>query len=323
MRDTFAKTIYELAEQDERIWLLVGDLGHHVLDDFKERFPERFVNAGVAEQNMNGLAAGLALSGKIVFSYSITTFLLFRSLEQIRNDIAYHNVNVKLIGVGGGLAYGPLGYTHHGVEDVAITRALPNMAVIAPGDPVETRLATRAVVEWQGPCYMRIGKSSKRIVHHTEPAFEIGKAVLVREGTDVTLIGTGSMLPEVVEAADLLAHQGISAQVHSMPTVKPLDEASVLEAARSTGLLCVVEEHGEIGGLSDAVARCLVEHGQACECHFLTLNVQSMLKNKVVGGQSYLNALAGLSPKAISDQVTEWLGSPRNEPALHRKREER
>jgi transketolase len=312
MRDTFARTICELAEQDKRIWLLAGDLGHHVLDGFAERFPERFVNAGVAEQNMNGVAAGLALCGKIVFTYSLPNFLLFRSLEQIRNDIAYHNINVKLVGIGGGVAYGALGYTHHGVEDVAITRALPNMAVIAPGDPVETRLATRAVVEWQGPCYLRLGKSKEPLVHHTEPEFEIGKAVLVREGVDVALIGSGSALPEVVEAADLLADQGISAKVISMHTVKPLDEECVLEAANTTGLLCVVEEHGEIGGLSDAVARCLVEHRQACESHFLTLNVQSMSKDKVVGGQSYLNTLAGLSPQTISDQVTEWLGQPNN-----------
>jgi transketolase len=307
MRDAFATKICELAAQDERIWLLTGDLGHHVLEKFAECFPNRYINVGVAEQNMSGVATGLALCGKIVFTYSLPTFLLFRSLEQIRNDIAYHNVNVKLVGIGGGVSYGALGYTHFGVEDVAITRILPNMAVVSPGDPIETRLATQAVVDWQGPCYLRLGKSQAPIVHHTDPDFKIGKAILVREGVDVTLIGTGSALPDVVQAAELLANQHISAEVLSMPTVKPLDEERLLQAINTTRLLCVVEEHGEIGGLADAVARCLVDNQHGWATLFMTLNVNNILKDKLVGSQTYLKSQAGISPECICKKVIERL----------------
>jgi len=190
MRTAFIETLCELAEQDERIWLLTGDLGYSVLEQFAERFPDRFVNVGVAEQNMTGVAAGLALCGKIVFTYSIANFPTLRCLEQIRNDVCHHNLNVKIVAVGGGLAYGAQGYTHHAIEDLAVMLALPNMTVIAPGDSVEVRLATRAIVDWPGPCYLRLGRAGERIVHQTEPEFQIGKAIVLQQGSDVTLIST-------------------------------------------------------------------------------------------------------------------------------------
>ncbi len=301
MRTAFIQTLCELAERDPRIWLLNGDLGYSVLEVFAQRFPERYLNAGVAEQNMTGIAAGLALSGKIVFTYSIANFPVLRCLEQVRNDVCYHNLNVKIVSVGGGVAYGPAGYTHFAVEDLAVMRALPNMTVVAPGDPVETRLATRAIAAWEGPCYLRLGKAGEPAVHKSEPAFTIGKAILVRRGNDVTLISTGGMLKRMTEVADTLQAQGISAAVLSMPTVKPLDEAAVREAAASTRLLYVAEEHRENGGLADAVARCLAE--SSLHAAFLSGDLRDLGKESVIGSQSYLVEHLGLGVAEICARI--------------------
>src|SRR5215469_2111226 len=211
MRNTFIETLCALAEEDERVWLLSGDLGYSVLERFATRFPRRYLNMGVAEQNMTGVAAGLALSGKIVFTYSIANFPVMRCLEQIRNDVGYHNANVKIVAVGGGLAYGTAGYTHHGVEDIAVMRMMPNMTVIAPGDPTETRLATHAILHHDGPCYLRLGKGGEPTIHTEPPDFQIGQAITLRSadsGDDVTLISTGAILAETLPAADRLAAGG-------------------------------------------------------------------------------------------------------------------
>ena len=307
MRTTFIETLCEVAERDERVWLLCGDLGYSVLERFAERFPGRYVNVGVAEQNMIGVAAGLALSGKTAFVYSIANFPVMRCLEQIRNDVCYHDLSVKVVAVGGGMSYGPAGYTHHALEDLAVMRALPNMTVVAPADPVETRLATRAVAASEGPCYLRLGKAGEPVVHREEPEFRLGKAIVLRRGTDVTLMSTGGMLKASVEAAAMLADGGVSASVVSMPTVKPLDAQAVEEAARSSSLLCVVEEHGEEGGLTDAVARCLASAAPARACRMLALNLGTLGADGSLGSQSYLNALAGLTAAGISGRVAAAL----------------
>jgi transketolase len=306
VRTAFIETLCELAGPDPRIWLLNGDLGYSVLERFAQQFPNRYVNVGVAEQNMTGIAAGLALCGKIVFTYSIANFPTLRCLEQIRNDVCYHRANVKIVAVGGGVAYGAAGYSHYALEDLAILRTLPNMTVVAPGDPVETRLATRAIASHPGPCYLRLGKAREPVVHQTEPDFAIGRAIMVRDGSDVTLISTGGILKQVTDAADLLAGQGISSRVLSMPTVRPLDETAVRQAAETTRLLCVVEEHHSIGGLSDAVARGLVG-SRSCPIHFLTLDTEALLSSKVIASQSSLLEQAGLSAEGISRQVADWL----------------
>ena len=205
MRTAFFRSLLDLAEGDERINLIVGDLGFGVVETFAQRFPTRFFNAGVAEQNMTGIATGLALSGKVVFTYSIANFPTLRCLEQVRNDVCYHNANVKIVAVGGGFAYGSLGMSHHATEDLAIMRVLPGMVVVAPGDPVEAELATRAIVEAQGPCYLRLGRAGERSVHHPEVAFRLGKAITVRDGRDLTLITTGGLLSTTVRVATRLA----------------------------------------------------------------------------------------------------------------------
>ncbi len=182
MRTAFIETLFELAKEDKRVTLVVGDLGFGVVTRFMQELPGQFVNAGVAEQNMTGMAAGMAMSGKIVFTYSIANFPVLRPLEQIRNDVCYHNANVKIVSVGGGLGYGSLGPSHHATEDLAIMRVLPNMIVLAPNDPIETRLAVKAVADHKGPCYLRLGRAGEPIVHSGDVPFQLGKAILVRQG---------------------------------------------------------------------------------------------------------------------------------------------
>ena len=301
MRAAFIQTLIECARVDGRIWLLVGDLGYSVVEPFRQEFPDRFINIGVAEQNMTGIAAGLALSGKVVFTYSIANFPTLRCLEQVRNDVCYHEANVKIVAVGGGLAYGAQGMTHHATEDLAIMRALPNMTVVAPGDPVEAVLATRAVAKWPGPCYMRLGKAQEPVVHQTSPDFQIGKAITVREGGDVTLATTGGILFNTMQAAEQLARQGIQARVLSMPTIKPLDSEAVLAAAEQTKAIITVEEHSLIGGLGSAVAEVLAELGNS-HTTFRRIGIKDEFCRQV-GSQEYLRGIYGLSVDSIIEVV--------------------
>ncbi|MBI5963256.1 MAG: transketolase [Chloroflexi bacterium] len=318
MRNAFIETLCELAQKDERIWLLAGDIGYSVLERFSQLFPARYVNMGVAEQNMTSVAAGLALEGNIVFTYSIANFPVMRCLEQIRNDVCYHNLNVKVVAVGGGLAYGAAGYTHHAVEDLAVMRSMPNMTVLAPGDPMEVRQATRAIVNWQGPCYLRLGKGGEPIVHRAEPAFTIGKSIVIREGNDVTLISTGGILSEVISAAEQLAPQ-IQARVLSVPTVKPLDEVELLKAAKETRLLATVEEHSAVGGLGSAVSQVLCATSRVRDFDFLMLSLNDA-PQQTAGSQFYFRELSGLDSAQIAQTVRkhldEMLGSSSQAPSF-------
>lgn len=299
MRKAFLETLCSLAEKDERIWLLCGDLGFSVLEPFIENFPDRFINAGVAEQNMAGVATGLAMSGKIVFIYSIANFPVMRCFEQIRNDICYHKANVKIVTVGGGFAYGSAGYTHHGVEDMGVMRLLPNMTVIAPADPVETKLATRSLIEHEGPCYLRLGKAQESVVHKTTPHFRLGKAILIQEGCDVTIVSTGAVLKMVIDAAEELLQQNCSVQVISMHTLHPLDSETILQSAQKTGRIVTVEEHS-LGGLGTAVAEVLA----GIKCKFVPLRLKQS-PAVTAGNQEALRTLGGLSITRIIDTVNE------------------
>jgi len=311
MRTAFIDKLCEIAERNERVWLLTGDLGYSVLERFYNRFPERYINIGVAEQNMTGIAAGLALSGKIVFTYSIANFPTLRCVEQIRNDVCYHNADVKIVAVGGGLVYGAQGVTHHGTEDLAIMRALPNMTVVGPGDPVEAALATRAVVERPGPCYLRLGRAGEPTVHQTSPDFQIGKAITVRKGSAVTLIATGGMLYNTVQAADQLVQQGIKTRVLSMHTLKPLDVEAVKTAAQETGGIMAIEEHSVIGGLGSAVAEVLAETGNS-HIAFKRVGIKDAFCTQV-GSQEYLRNAYSLSVDGIIQLVQSVMGMIPNE----------
>lgn len=306
MRSAFINSLMELAASDERIMLIIGDLGFGVVEPFAERFPSRFLNAGVAEQNMTGIAAGLGLFGKIVFTYSIGNFPTLRCLEQIRNDICYHAANVKIVAVGGGFAYGPLGASHHATEDLAIMRALPNMTVIAPGDPLEAGHATKALAARPGPAYLRLGRAGEPVVHTDEFDFEIGKAIPLADGGDITLISTGAMLHETVAAAQILERSGIHPRILSMHTIKPLDEAAVLAAARGAAIL-TIEEHSILGGLGGAVAEILAER-DGPSVAFRRLGLPSKFMS-LVGTQRVLKDANSLSAAGIADAAVALLES--------------
>ncbi len=293
MRTAFLAVLEELAAADSRINFITGDLGFSVIEPFAKRFPGQFLNAGVAEQNMTGLAVGMALSGKIVFTYSIANFPTLRCLEQIRNDGCYHKANLKVVSVGGGLAYGALGSSHQATEDLAILRALPGMTVVAPGDPLEVAYATRAVAALEGPCYLRLGKAGEPRVHDGPIDFKLGQALRVREGTDITIISTGGMLHPCVEAVKGLVHSGVSARLLSMHTIKPLDREAILAAARETSAILTVEEHSVVGGLGGAVSEVLAQHSPR-QVGFRILGLPDQFC-RIVGGQEYLRNASGLS----------------------------
>ncbi len=259
MRTAFLQTLLDIAAQDDRVWLLTGDLGFSVLEPFAGRFPGRYVNVGVAEQNMIGVAAGLALSGKVVFVYSIANFPTMRCLEQIRNDVCGHNLSVKIVAVGGGFSYGALGYSHHGIEDLAVMRALPQMDVIVPADPVEARLVTRMTAARPGPAYLRLGKSREPTLHTSEPALRRGHPVEVRPGRDVAVMVSGPILDAALKAAEQVRSAGMSPAVYSVPWLKPLEREPVAELARRYVRIVTVEEARLTGGLGGAVAEVLAE----------------------------------------------------------------
>jgi transketolase len=307
MRAAFFRALMQAAEHDERIHLVVGDLGFGVVEPFCERFPNRYLNVGVAEQNLTGIAAGIALCGKTVFTYSIANFPTLRCLEQVRNDVCYHQANVKIVAVGGGFAYGALGMTHHAVEDLAILRALPDMIVIAPGDPLEASAATQAIAAHSGPCYLRLGRAGEPVIHAAPIQFEIGKAIRLREGKDATIISTGGMLGTALEAAKALAPRGFEVRVLSMHTLKPLDISAVMAAARETRALVTLEEHSIIGGLGSAVAEVLSESADV-GIPFKRLGIGISFTTEV-GSQEFLREKHGLSVKGVLRSVERLMAA--------------
>jgi transketolase len=253
MRNAFADEVTKLGDEDDHIVLLSGDIGNRLFDKFRDKHPTRFFNCGVAEQNMMGVAAGMAMSGLRPIVYTITPFVTTRCLEQIRTDVCYHDLPVMVVAVGAGLAYSNLGPTHHACEDISFLRALPNMKVICPGDAFEVRAAMRAVLKQNSPAYIRMGKKGEPIVHKGPLAdFEIGKAITLEEGDDVCLLSTGNMLPEAIAAAHRLKENKVSTRVVSCHTVKPLDAKCLKEVFSRFSLVVTIEEHSLIGGFGSA-----------------------------------------------------------------------
>jgi transketolase len=259
MRNAFAKEITELAQKDERIVLLSADIGNRLFDDFKVKCPGRFYNCGVAEANMIGVAAGMALSGLRPVCYTITNFVTYRCMEQIRVDLCYHDQPVVVVGTGSGLSYASLGGTHQSCEEMGMLRLLPGLAVLAPADSPEVRAGLRAALRERGPVYMRIGKKGEPDIHNGIPEFFIGKAIDIRAGTDACILSAGTVLPVAVEAAGLLAERGCSARVVSFHTIKPLDTALLSEVFSKYKVVATVEEHSILGGLGGAIAEWLSE----------------------------------------------------------------
>lgn len=314
MRDAFVERLMVLAAADPRIMLLTGDLGFGVLVDptpdgssprYAERFPRQYLNVGVAEQNMTGIATGMAMEGRIVFTYSIANFPTLRCLEQVRNDAAYHGANVKIVAIGGGFSYGALGISHHATEDLAIMRSLPDVTVVSPGDVWEAEEATSALVATPGTCYLRLDKSFAPPTHAEGERFELGRARVVRRGADLTLIATGGILGDVLLAADGLAARGIECRVLSMHTIKPLDAEAVAAAARETGGIITVEEHTIHGGLGGAVAEACLDAAVSPGA-FSRIGLRAGFSS-VVGSQEYLRSVYGMDAPAIAEQAEALL----------------
>lgn len=259
MRKRILDTVYKLAKENKDIVFIGSDLGYKTLDNFRNEIPERFFMEGIAEGHVVGMSAGLALSGKTVYTNTIATFLTRRSFEQNIINLGLTKAKVRLIGNGGGLVYAPLGPTHLAFEDIAIMRAIPNMAIIAPCDAEEMERATIASVNYPGPIYFRVGKGGDPVVSKPENGFEIGKAIVYREPTDLVLITTGIMLERTIKACDELAAKGIKAGIIHCPTVKPLDETTILKYLNGAKAAITIEEHSLIGGLGSAVAELIAE----------------------------------------------------------------
>ena len=303
MRDTFVRTLLEIAKKDKNVYIITGDLGFGVLKPFWTELPDQIINAGIAEQNMTSIAAGLAMQGKIVYTYSIGNFPTLRCIEQIRNDCAYHNANVKVVCVGGGFVYGSLGMSHHATEDIAMMRSLPDVTVLAPGDLVEAEAATKAIYEQQGTCYLRLGRGGEKRIHEKLENFTIGKAIEIQKGEKVAVFSTGAIFDEVNEACEELKAQGIIPTVYTFPTVKPIDKDVILECAKTHKAIVTVEEHNLSGGFGSAVAEVLAEEsGEKAKLVRVALDDRYSC---IVGSQKYLRKQYSIDAKAVAEKVKE------------------
>lgn len=260
MRNAFVRTLIELMEKDEKVFLVTADMGYFIFDPIRERFGRRFINVGIAEANMVGVAAGLALSGKIPFVYTVTSFMTSRVFEQVKVDICYQGANVKLVGIGSGIAYGTSGPTHQAIMDIALMRSLPGMTIFSPADSVDSVNMTRAAHEFRGPVYLRLGKQNEPVVNPEGSAFQIGAGNILHQGNDAAVICTGSIVGEAIKAAKGLASEGIGVRVINMRSLKPVDRDLILAAARQTGAIVTLEEHTINGGLGSIVAEIIAEN---------------------------------------------------------------
>ncbi|MBD8554301.1 transketolase family protein [Rhizobium sp. CFBP 8762] len=302
-RDAFAQTLENLAARDETVVAVCNDsVGSSKLGGFKSKFPERLVNVGIAEQNMIGVAAGLANGGRLPFVCAASCFLTGRALEQIKADIAYSNNNVKLVGISSGMAYGDLGPTHHSIEDFAWTRVLPNLPVIAPCDRIETAAAIEWAATYAGPCFLRLSRVGVPDLLPEGHQFELGRANVLRDGTDATLIANGTLTHRMMKAAVLLAADGINVRVLNMATVRPIDEQAIIAAAKETGAIVTAEEHSIYGGLGSAVAEVVVDNAPV---PMKRLGVPGIFAP--TGSAEFLLDEFGMSPKAIADATKTLL----------------
>ena len=305
MRNAFASEITELAKKNERIVLLSADIGNRLFDPYKELFPNRFINCGIAEANMTGMAAGMALTGLIPFTYTITPFNTYRCLEQIRVDLCYQNLPVTIVGVGSGLSYASLGATHHSCEDISVLRSLPNMTIICPSDAIEVRCALRSCVTYDKPAYIRLGKKNEPLVHNDEPHFEIGKGIIIRPGEKICLLATGTILPAASKIADFLKQNRINAQLVSLHTIKPLDDILLTTITNEFPLIITIEEHSLIGGLGSAISEWISDYSETEVrlCRFGTPD--KFLKES--GNQENARNMARINWESIGNRIlNEW-----------------
>lgn len=295
MRTAFIEQLMIEAENNDKIFLLVGDLGYSVIEQFAERFPNRFINVGIAEQNMAGIAAGLAMCGYIVYIYSIGNFPTLRCIEQIRNDIAYHKANVKIVAVGGGYAYGAQGVSHQATEEIGMLRTIPNMVICAPGDPIEAKALTKFTAQYDGPCYIRLGKAGEPIVHQ-EPMLDLtlGKITELVKGTKYAIFSTGAMLKY---AFDFIKENNIDASLYSFPFVKPLDKNNLLEILKTHSRIITIEEHQAPGGFGSAILEIINDLADEERLSNPPSVKRIAIPDEfysIAGSQNYLRKIAGL-----------------------------
>lgn len=302
--EVFADTLLEIGRQNQNLLVVTGDSrGSGKLVPFGQKLPEQIVEVGIAEQNLVGVSAGLASTGKKVFAVSPACFLTARSFEQIKNDVAYSDIPVKLIGISAGVSYGALGSTHHSLHDFAALRAVNNIHIVVPADNFETRKAIESSVDYPYPLYIRFGKNPLPHVHDANTNFEIGKAIILNTGSDVTFIATGETVFRAVEACKLLKEQGVSCGVISMHTLKPLDEGAILEAARNSRAIITVEEHSVHGGLGSACASLLLQEG--LHTPFKIVGIPD--EYTVTGSQLEILNHYGIFPQGLCDAAKQML----------------
>jgi len=305
MRNAFADELTTLAATDSSITLLSGDIGNRLFDPFKAATQGRFFNCGIAEGNMMGVAAGMALSGLRPVVYTIAPFATYRCYEQIRIDACYHHLPVVIVGAGAGLTYAELGPTHHSCEDLAIMRVLPNMTVIAPSDANGLRYALRAALHLTGPSYIRIGKKGESTIARSDEPFEIGRSITVCAGNDVCLIATGTILAITLQAAGMLNEHAISTQVEEFHTVKPLDTSSLAKIFNRYAIVAVIEEHSRIGGLGGSIAEWLATQSRV-KGQLLTFGTDDAFMH-AVGSQGYARSCYGLTATNIVSKIMKRL----------------
>jgi transketolase len=305
MRTTFINKLTKLAEQDQRIFLVIADLGFSVVEEFERKFPERFINAGIAEANAVSIAAGLALSGKIPYVYSIAPFVTMRAFEQVRVDCAYMKTNVRLVGVGGGVSYGPAGATHHAIEDLAIMRALPNMTVLAPGDPWEAERLVEQSVDVVGPVYIRLGKNKEPVVSNPVACCRIGQANIYCDGSDLSVLTTGNMFETGTRLVKRLTDDfGMNAALANIHTVKPLDREYLRQRIQTGRPIITIEEHNIIGGLGSAVAEMIAESGTALAFKRFAIPDEY---SHYVGSQEYIRSRWKLDDASLAAEIVRFV----------------
>lgn len=282
--------------------LITADLGFSVVEKFRDKFPDRYINVGIAEQNMAAVAAGIALEGNTVFIYSIGNFPTLRCIEQIRNDICYHNANVKILAVGSGFAYGTLGMTHHATEDLAIMRTLPNMRVFTPCDFVNAEAIAEDICKIQGPCYVRLERGGEKQVFTKEENFMIGKLKELRKGSDIAIIVIGTVINEALKAADDLKYQNKNISVYSVYTLKPLDKQEILNIAKKHKYILTIEEHQIVGGLGSTISEIIAESGIAIKVIRLGLHDEF---TSIVGNQEYLRKVYNMDTESIKKRIVD------------------
>jgi transketolase len=295
--------VYKMAKDDERIFFVGSDLGAGTMDNFRKEMPRRFFMEGISEANLIGMAAGLALEGKIPYVNTIATFITRRCFEQVVVDLCLHNANVRMIGNGGGLVYAPLGPTHEAIEDIAIMRALPNMTVIAPADADEMRRLMPKTIDHKGPIYIRLAKGYDPIVTNDDVPFEIGKAIPMREGGDALIVTTGITLGVAQDAAQTLSEQGIEASILHCHTVKPLDSEAIMEILQRVPVVVTVEEHSAIGGLGSAVAEIVAEANFDTAKRFKRIGLPDLFPDEY-GSQASLMEKYSITPENVASVVT-------------------